>query len=57
MVLDSQNRENEGDLVIAAESITTEQMAFMIRHTRYAMVYPRFRAHANIHIVDLSAHR
>ncbi|KAL2867264.1 3,4-dihydroxy-2-butanone-4-phosphate synthase [Aspergillus lucknowensis] len=33
IVLDSEERENEGDLVAAAESITTEQMAFMIRYT------------------------
>lgn len=33
IVLDSQDRENEGDLIIAAEDITTEKMAFMVRHT------------------------
>jgi len=33
VVLDSQDRENEGDLIIAAEHVTTEKMAFMIRHT------------------------
>ncbi|KAL9576025.1 MAG: hypothetical protein Q9212_007454, partial [Teloschistes hypoglaucus] len=33
IVLDSTSRENEGDLIIAAEAITTEQMAFMIRYT------------------------
>ena len=36
VVLDSADRENEGDLIIAAEAVTTEQMAFMIRHTRSA---------------------
>lgn len=36
IVLDSTSRENEGDLIIAAEDITTEQMAFMVRHTRFA---------------------
>lgn len=36
VVLDSQDRENEGDLIIAAEDVTTEKMAFMIRHTRWA---------------------
>lgn len=35
VVLDSTDRENEGDLIIAAEDITTEQMAFMIRYTRF----------------------
>jgi 3,4-dihydroxy 2-butanone 4-phosphate synthase len=33
VVLDSQHRENEGDLIIAAEDVTTEKMAFMIRYT------------------------
>jgi len=33
VVLDSQDRENEGDLIIAAQDITTEKMAFMVRHT------------------------
>ena len=41
VVLDSQDRENEGDLIIAAEAITTEKMAFMIRYTRYVTT-PRF---------------
>jgi len=34
VVLDSTDRENEGDLIIAGEDVTTEKMAFMIRHTR-----------------------
>lgn len=33
IVLDSPSRENEGDLIIAAQHVTTEKMAFMIRHT------------------------
>lgn len=33
MVLDSISRENEGDLIIAAEDMTTEKMGFMIRCT------------------------
>lgn len=33
VVLDDEDRENEGDLIIAALCITTEQMAFMIRYT------------------------
>ncbi|KIY00256.1 uncharacterized protein Z520_03941 [Fonsecaea multimorphosa CBS 102226] len=33
VVLDSQDRENEGDLIIAAEDVTTEKMAFMVRYT------------------------
>ncbi|RVX76052.1 3,4-dihydroxy-2-butanone 4-phosphate synthase [Exophiala mesophila] len=33
VVLDDQDRENEGDLIIAAEDMTTEKMAFMVRWT------------------------
>ncbi|GCE39021.1 3,4-dihydroxy-2-butanone 4-phosphate synthase [Rhodococcus wratislaviensis] len=33
VVLDDANRENEGDLVLAAALATTETVAFMIRHT------------------------
>jgi 3,4-dihydroxy 2-butanone 4-phosphate synthase len=33
VVMDDENRENEGDLIIAAETCTTEQMAWMIKHT------------------------
>lgn len=33
IVVDDENRENEGDLMVAAEKITEEQMTFMIRHT------------------------
>ncbi|KAL2187482.1 3,4-dihydroxy-2-butanone 4-phosphate synthase [Thermothelomyces heterothallicus CBS 203.75] len=33
VVLDDPSRENEADLIVAAESVTTEQMAFMVRHS------------------------
>ncbi|KAL5328494.1 hypothetical protein ACEPPN_001993 [Leptodophora sp. 'Broadleaf-Isolate-01'] len=33
VVLDDLSRENEGDLIIAAEDVTTEKMAFMVRYT------------------------
>lgn len=33
IVMDDDSRENEGDLIVAAENITTEQMAFLIRHS------------------------
>ncbi|MBE8214767.1 MAG: 3,4-dihydroxy-2-butanone-4-phosphate synthase [Endozoicomonadaceae bacterium] len=32
VLLDDEDRENEGDLIFAAQSITTEQMAFMIHY-------------------------
>ncbi|KAJ3011161.1 hypothetical protein HKX48_006985 [Thoreauomyces humboldtii] len=33
VVIDNEDRENEGDLVIAGEDLTTEKAAFMIRYT------------------------
>ncbi len=35
LVLDDESRENEGDLIVAAEHITTEKMAFIVRWSRY----------------------
>ena len=34
VVMDDESRENEGDLILAAEHCTTEKLAWMIRHTR-----------------------
>ncbi|KAG8935811.1 hypothetical protein FRC03_005258 [Tulasnella sp. 419] len=33
VVMDDESRENEGDLIIAADKITTEKMAWFIKHT------------------------
>ncbi|KAK8807091.1 hypothetical protein WA158_003850 [Blastocystis sp. Blastoise] len=33
IVVDDEDRENEGDLIIAAEKVTVEQMAFIVRYT------------------------
>lgn len=33
MVLDDPDRENEGDLIISAQDVTPEQMAFMVRYS------------------------
>mgnify|MGYP001039025251 CR=1 FL=1 len=33
IVMDDEGRENEGDLIIAAEDITQEQMAFLVKHS------------------------
>lgn len=33
VVLDDKGRENEGDLIIAADHVTPEAMAFIVRHT------------------------
>lgn len=33
VVVDDEQRENEGDLIIAADAVTPEAIAFMVRHT------------------------
>ena len=40
IVTDDQDRENEGDLILAAEHITADSMAFMIRHTGGVVCLP-----------------
>jgi 3,4-dihydroxy 2-butanone 4-phosphate synthase/GTP cyclohydrolase II len=40
VVVDDEDRENEGDLVVAASKITPELMAFMIRHTSGVVCVP-----------------
>jgi len=40
IVVDDEDRENEGDLIIAAEAATQENMAFMIRHTSGVICAP-----------------
>ena len=40
IVTDDEDRENEGDLIVAAEKITEEQMAFIIRHTSGIVCVP-----------------
>lgn len=40
VVADDENRENEGDLIIAAEKVTPQALAFMIRHTSGVICLP-----------------
>ena len=40
IVVDDADRENEGDLIMAAETMTPEAMAFMIRHTSGVICMP-----------------
>jgi 3,4-dihydroxy 2-butanone 4-phosphate synthase len=40
LVVDNEERENEGDLIIAAEKVTTEKMAFMVRYTSGLICVP-----------------
>ena len=40
VLMDDEDRENEGDIVVAAEKCTTEQVNFMIRHARGLICVP-----------------
>ena len=40
LILDDEDRENEGDLIMAAEYATAESMAFMIRHSSGIICVP-----------------
>ncbi len=40
VVLDDERRENEGDLIMAAETMTTEAMAFMVEYTSGVICVP-----------------
>jgi 3,4-dihydroxy 2-butanone 4-phosphate synthase / GTP cyclohydrolase II len=40
LILDDEDRENEGDLIMAAQFATPESMAFMIRHTSGIICVP-----------------
>ena len=40
LVVDDEDRENEGDLILAAEKATPEKLAFMVRHTSGLVCLP-----------------
>lgn len=40
IVVDDEDRENEGDLIIAAEKITAEKVNFMLKHARGVLCAP-----------------
>jgi 3,4-dihydroxy 2-butanone 4-phosphate synthase/GTP cyclohydrolase II len=40
VIVDDEDRENEGDLIMAAEHVTAEKLAFIIRHTSGVVVAP-----------------
>ncbi len=46
VVVDDDDRENEGDLIMAASKATPEQVAFMIRHTSGILCTPVLEEHA-----------
>ncbi|MGH8915111.1 MAG: bifunctional 3,4-dihydroxy-2-butanone-4-phosphate synthase/GTP cyclohydrolase II [Acidimicrobiia bacterium] len=40
IMVDDQDRENEGDLIVAADTVTPEQIGFMLRHTSGIVCLP-----------------
>ena len=40
LVVDDEDRENEGDLIVAAEKVTPEHIAFMVRYTSGLICLP-----------------
>jgi 3,4-dihydroxy 2-butanone 4-phosphate synthase/GTP cyclohydrolase II len=40
VMVDDEDRENEGDLIMAAEHVTAEKIAFIVRHTSGVVVAP-----------------
>jgi 3,4-dihydroxy 2-butanone 4-phosphate synthase/GTP cyclohydrolase II len=46
VVADDQDRENEGDLILAAESMTTEKLAFLLRYSSGVVCVAITRARA-----------
>lgn len=40
VIVDDEDRENEGDLIMAAQFATAEKLAFMVRHTSGVVVAP-----------------
>ncbi len=45
VIMDDEDRENEGDLIMAAERVTPEAVAFMIRHTSGIICVPMEEQH------------
>ena len=56
VVVDDTDRENEGDLIMAAQKATPEQLAFMIRHTSGIICVPMPEARARaLHLEPMVA--
>jgi 3,4-dihydroxy 2-butanone 4-phosphate synthase / GTP cyclohydrolase II len=57
IVVDDADRENEGDLIMAAAMATPAQVAFMIRHTSGILCTPLAADHASrLHLTPMVAH-
>ena len=48
IVVDDEDRENEGDLIVAAEKITPEQVNFMLKNARGVLCPSQYRVVKNL---------
>ena len=48
VVVDDEDRENEGDLIVAADAVTPGQVAFMVRHTTGILCAPMTAERADV---------
>ena len=48
IVVDERNRENEGDLVLAAEKVSPEKINFMIKHARGLVCVPMLKERVEV---------
>ena len=51
VVVDDEDRENEGDLIMAAEAATPEKIAFFVRHTALGALAPGARVHVEADVI------
>lgn len=57
VVIDDEDRENEGDLILAAEKATPEKIAFMLRHTSGIICVPMVSQRLeDLHLEPMVAH-
>ncbi len=57
IVVDDEDRENEGDLVMAADAATTETLAFMVNHTSGVICVPMLAADLDRLEIPMMVHR
>ena len=55
VVMDDEDRENEGDIIISASHCTTEKMAWMIKHTRCVQAVFHLTSPCHVQLVVTSA--
>ena len=57
IVVDDEDRENEGDLIIAAEKIDAEKVNFMLKHARGVLCAPITISNSTCHTKWKTTHQ